>query len=127
MKEETKLKPQLDSQLTLDDIARQNRQRAVNSELGSYVPSTNLTLKAEEESQLRINKSPKLSQQFSVKDIEKKCVKMAVERAKNSSVMNLDGNRLSMLGSDPDIVHNSSNKAKTRRTGTMWSNLPSLR
>ena len=122
-----KLKPSGDSQLTLDDIARQNRQRAINSELGSYVPSTNLTLKAEEESQLNVIKSNRLSQQFSVKNIEKKCVKMAVERAKNSSVMNFDVNRVSMLGSDPDIVHNSSNKAKTRRTGTMWSNLPSLR
>ena len=122
-----KLKPSGDSQLTLDDIARQNRQRAVNSELGRYVPSTNLTLKAEEESQLNVIKSNRLSQQFSVKNIEKKCVKMAVERAKNSSVMNFDGNRVPMLGSDPDIVHNSSNKAKTRRSGTMWSNLPSLR
>ena len=99
----------------------------VNSELGSYVPSTNLTLKAEEESQYSAMKGAKLSQQSSMKDIEKRSTKMAVERSKNSSVIHIDGNRVAMLSPDLDILNTAGAKAKTRRSDTMWSKLPSLR
>ena len=53
---------------------------------------------------------------------------MAVERSKNSSVIHFDGNRVSMLNPDQEVISTASKKkAKSRLSDTMWSKLPSLR
>ena len=73
-------------------------------------------------------KGAKLSQPSSTKEIERRSTKMAVERSKNSSVIHFDGNRVSMLNPDQEIINTASKKkAKSRLSDTMWSKLPGLR
>ena len=74
----------------------ENRPRIINSELGYYVPSTEMisNLTAGEEVPLSAMKGKMLNQQPSQKELEKKTIKMTINRMKNSSMIHIDGNKL---------------------------------
>lgn len=103
MTSEGKEKEGSSTRLAAEGIAA-TRTRVVNSDLGHYAASTDMSnLKPGEEAPLEAVK--KLNQQPSAKEIGKRAVNMAINRQKNSSMIHIDGSKLQLLSQKEQLLN----------------------